>query len=117
MNQINMNLQENIHRIKEMMGFVNDNVPPQIRRRMDSLDKVIKSSYYWLDPSRFWNFDEFLDRVVFSTVRDFSGELGLGDYEQILKFRDDYEEFIKNIIINNYVDEIKEYFDKNRFKK
>jgi hypothetical protein len=112
-----MNLQENIHRIKEMMGFVNDNVPPQIRRRMDLLDKLIKSSYEWLLPSRFNNFDEFLDRVVFSTVRDFSNELGLEDYEEIIKVRDESEEFIKNIIIDNYIDEIKEYFDKNRFKK
>jgi hypothetical protein len=110
-----MNLQENIYRIKEVMGFINEDVPPQIRRRMDLLDKLIKSSYEWLLPSTFNNFDEFLDRVVFSTTRDFSNELGLEDYEEILKVRDESEEFIKNIIIDNYVDEIKEYFDKNRF--
>ena len=110
-----MNLQENIQRIKEVMGFINEDVPPQIRRRMDLLDKLIKSSYEWLLPSTFNNFDEFLDRVVFSTTRDFSNELGLEDYEEILKVRDESEEFIKNIIIDNYVDEIKEYFDKNRF--
>jgi hypothetical protein len=109
-----MNLQEQIYRIQEMMGVVNEDALRKIKRRMGYLDKVIKSTYHWLDPKRFNNFEEFLQRVIFTTTRDFlTGEFDYTDYQQVLKDRDESQEFIKLIILDNYYNEIKEYFEQH----
>lgn len=104
-----MNLQENISRIQDMMGVINESTV--VRRRLDVLSKTITSTYKWLNPGAFSNFDEFLDRVIFSTVRDFSIELGYEDYQTILKVREEIEPFVKQYIIENYLEDIKYYFD------
>ena len=82
-----------------------------VRRRLNELPKHITSSYKWLDPKRFNNFDEFLNRVIFQTVRDFSSELGIQDYERIIEVREEIEPFVTQYINDNYLEDIKYYFD------
>ena len=103
-----MNLQENIRRI--LRETVNESTV--VRRRLGELPKHITSSYKWLDPKRFGNFDEFLNRVIFQTVRDFSSEeLGIQDYERILEVREEIKPFVTQYINDNYLEDIKYYFD------
>ena len=80
-----------------------------LKRRYHTLADYIRSSYNWLDPVRFKNFDEFIDRVIFSTVRDFTSNEG-GDYDNVLKLRDEIGNEIKNIIMDEYFDEILQYY-------
>jgi hypothetical protein len=70
-----------------------------IKRRMNALIDYIEHSYDWLSPRRFNNFDDFLQRVVFSAARDFvHDEIG-GEYDKQLDIREKLEpqilEFIK----------------------
>ena len=46
----------------------------RIRRNIPTeLRKYITSSFEWLNPKAFNNFDEFLERVIFSATRDYVG--------------------------------------------
>jgi len=87
-----------------------------VKRRMDALLDHIEHSYDWLSPRRFNNFDDFLQRVVFSAARDFiADEIG-GEYDQQLDIRENLEpqilEFIKknkgiyNDIYDHYISNI-----------
>ena len=88
-----------------------------LKRRYHMLGDYIRSSYNWLDPVRFKNFDEFIDRVIFSTVRDFTSNEG-GDYDNVLKLRDEIGNEIKNIIMDEYFDEILQYYkDSNNLQE
>lgn len=69
-----------------------------IKRRMDTLIDYIEASYDWLSPRRFSNFDEFLDRVVFSATRDFLADEMKGEYEDQLEVREDLEPIILEFI-------------------
>ena len=103
----NNDLQESIKKI--LRETVNESTV--VRRRLAELPKHITSSYKWLDPKRFNNFDEFLNRVIFQTVRDFSSELGIQDYERIIEVREEIEPFVTQYINDNYLEDIKYYFD------
>ena len=109
-----MNLQEQISRIKSMMGVINETIlPTRIKRRMNELPKFITSTYKWLDPKAFDSLDEFIDRVVFSVTRDFSSEYSsIQDYDKLLKVRDEMESYIRQNIMDNFYDEIKDYYIK-----
>jgi hypothetical protein len=86
-----------------------------IRRRTDLLDKYIKSTYNWLNPKAFKDFDEFIERVVFSTVRDITSmELNINDYDELLKVRNDITKHVEDIVNTKYRDEIKKYYDRNK---
>jgi|694.fasta_scaffold03151_10 hypothetical protein len=85
-----------------------------ILRRLDLLDTHITQSYHWLDPKRFKDFDDYLNRVIFSTTREFTSDLGIYDYQEILKLRDELEEDIKNIIISKYLREIKHHYNSHK---
>jgi patatin-like phospholipase/acyl hydrolase len=100
------NQQESIRRI--LRETVNESMV--VRRRLDDLSKHITSSYKWLDPKRFDNFDKYLERVIFNVVRDFSSELGIQDYEKILEVREEIKPFVTQYIIDNYLEDIKYYF-------
>jgi hypothetical protein len=87
-----------------------------IKRRMSALLEYIEHSYDWLSPRRFNNFDDFLQRVVFSAARDFvHDEIG-GEYDKQLDIREKLEpqilEFIKrneglyNDIYDHYISNI-----------
>jgi hypothetical protein len=66
----------------------------RVKRRMDALIDYIEASYDWLSPRRFKDFDDFLERVVFSATRDFvADEIG-GEYEEQLKIRDELEPMV-----------------------
>ena len=85
-----------------------------IKRRMSALLEYIEHSYDWLSPRRFNNFDDFLQRVVFSAARDFvHDEIG-GEYDKQLDIREKLEpqilEFIKKHPIH---DEIYDHYISN----
>jgi hypothetical protein len=85
-----------------------------IKRRMSALLEYIEHSYDWLSPRRFNNFDDFLQRVVFSAARDFvADEIG-GEYDKQLDIREKLEpqilEFIKKHPIH---DEIYDHYISN----
>lgn len=84
-----------------------------VRRRHRLLGSYIKSAYNWLDPTRFGNFGEFLERVIFSTTRDFTADNYSGDYESMIRLIDKIQPEIKEIVLSDYRDEIYEYFMKN----
>lgn len=90
-----------------MMGL-NESIV--VRRRLDELNKYITSTYKWLDPRSFDNFDEFLERIIFSTVSDFSFELGPQDQQKNKKIREEIKPFITQYIIDNYLEDIKYYY-------
>ena len=101
---------ENVNRINESKEML------LVKRRMDALLDHIEHSYDWLSPRRFNNFDDFLQRVVFSAARDFvADEIG-GEYDQQLDIREKLEpqilEFIKrnegiyNDIYDHYISNI-----------
>ena len=106
-----MNLQENINRIKEVMGIINESNLDSFKRRMGELPKYIKSTYQWLAPKMFKDFEEFVERVIFSTTRDFVAfELNINDYDEMDKIREEVLPYIKDFIINNYLEEIRQYY-------
>lgn len=108
----NMNLQENILRIQSMMG-INESNLTSFKRRLDDLPKYIRSAYTWLNPKAFYDFDEYLNRVIFSTIRDYSTELGIGkNYEELETIREDIREYVKKYILDNFINEIREYYEK-----
>jgi hypothetical protein len=107
-----MNLQEQISRMKSMMDL-NESVPIFFRRRIEDLPIFITSTYKWLNPKAFGSFDEFMDRVVISTLIDWTSEYGLiTDYDQIVEIRKKMENFVRQYIMDNYYDEIKDYYEK-----
>jgi len=110
----NTNIRSTIKRVlKEVMGIINEGIPSKVIRRLNDLDKYIKSSYTWLNPKAFENFEEFFERVVFSTTRDFVADALLEDdltYEEIVKIREEVEVYINKIIVDNYLLELEAYY-------
>ena len=83
-----------------------------IRRRLETFEKYVRSTYNWLDPKRFDGYDDFFTRVVFSSLRDFlSAEMDL-DYDTLYKIRDESIPFITEFVEKELGDEIRKYFDK-----
>jgi hypothetical protein len=99
------NESEDINESKELV---------RVKRRMDALLDYIEASYDWLSPRRFKNFDDFLERVVFSATRDFvADEIG-GEYDEQLKLRDKLEPQIFELIKKHSIyDEIYDHYISN----
>ena len=154
-----MNLQENIQRIKEVMGVqsedkesgekwikcVNCNkkftqtihkgkkslpicphcgtnndlvseseVPVYIRRRLlEELPNFIRNTYEWLAPWTFNSYEEYMSKIIFNVVREISSSLGDATYEEMMKIREKIEPMITNYIVDNFSDEIEEYYSDN----
>jgi hypothetical protein len=110
-----MNLQEDISRIKEVMGINESNELLTLKRREEALVTHIINSYDWLSPSKFKDFDDFLDRVVFTATRDFIGNEIEGEYENNWKLRDKFEPIILDYIKKNQdlYDEIYDHYVSN----
>lgn len=106
-----MNLHEDIQRIKEVMG-INESTLSPMKRRMGELPKYVRSTYNWLNPKAFNDFDDFLDRVVFGTTRDFVAEFGSNDYEQQTEIRKEVGPYIRQYIMDNHLEEIRDYYEK-----
>ena len=87
----------------------------QIRRNFHKLPNYVRSTYGWLNPKTFNDFDDFLQNVIWRTIRDFVADFRESsweykDYEDAkVKFNDT----IKNIIVTEYYDEIFEYYKKS----
>jgi hypothetical protein len=108
-----MDIRKNIKEaIKEVVNENEESI--QIKRRLHELPKYIRDAYYWLDPRRFFDFDEFIQRVIFSTVRDFTNqEMEEKDYDKLLELREKLKPMIEKFIMNEFRDEIYEYYVKN----
>ena len=106
-----MRLQENIQRIKEVMG-INESVISALKRRADEIPQFLFSEYTWLDPKRFDSFKEFLERCIFGTTRDISAEFGTSNYEDQLDIREKIEPFIRKYIMDNHLEELRNYYEK-----
>jgi len=85
-----------------------------VKRRMDALLDYIEASYDWLSPRRFNNFDDFLERVIFSATRDFvADEIG-GEHEEQLKISEVLEPKIMELVKNHSIyDEIYDHYISN----
>ena len=70
------------------------------------------ATYHWLNPKAFSDFDEFLDRVIFSASRDLASEFKDGgdteDYYSIWEF---LKPIVKDTVMNQYYDEIEDYYN------
>lgn len=109
-----MNLYKNIHRIQEIMGINESKEIIRVKRRMDALIDYIEASYDWLSPRRFKDFDDFLERVVFSATRDFvADEIG-GEFEEQLKIAEELEPKIMELVKKHPIyDEIYDHYISN----
>ncbi len=97
---------------QEMMG-INESIPISVRRRISELPKFITSEYTWLNPIAFESFEKFFDRVVFGVVRDFTSEYSSShNLDELIKIREDIESFVRQFIMDEYYDEIKDYYIK-----
>jgi len=86
----------------------------RVKRRMDALLDYIEASYDWLSPRRFKNFDDFLERVIFSATRDFvADEIG-GEFEEQLKISEELEPMIMELVKKHSIyDEIYDHYISN----
>ena len=85
----------------------------QRRNFFIELSKYITSTFEWLNPKAFANFDEFLERVIFSATRDFAGSFieNPDEYEDLKNI---VEPMVRDMVINQYYQEILDYYTKNR---
>lgn len=82
----------------------------ELRRNLNLLPQYIRSTYNWLNPKAFKDFDEFLERVIFSASRDYTSEFIVN--------KDDYyimwellKPIVRDIVMNQYYDEILNYYN------
>lgn len=102
--------------IKESKTTAEDLLDVSLRRRLGELPNYVRASYSWGNPKAYDNFDEFIDRVTFSTTRDFITLSDKLSYEEQLELRDKLVPFVKKFVYDNFYDEIKDYFDKEMSK-
>lgn len=85
-----------------------------VKRRMDALLDYVEVSYDFLSPSRFKNFDDFLERVIFSATRDFVTDKIGGEHEEQLKIREELEPMIMELVKKHPIyDEIYDHYISN----
>jgi predicted XRE-type DNA-binding protein len=110
-----MNLQENINRIKEVMGINESEISPYIKRRLFSdLPNFIRNEYQWLAPWSFIDYDEYMSRIIFNVVREISNSSGDSTYEETMKIREKIAPMVTQYILDNFSDEIEEYYLDNQ---
>jgi phage FluMu protein Com len=87
---------------------------PYIRRRLfDMLPQFIRNEYQWLSHWSFKTYDEYISRVIFNVVKEISNSIAELNYEETIKFRENIEPFIAKYIVDNFSDEIEEYYVNN----
>jgi len=88
----------------------------RLRRNIQTeLPRYIMATYDWLNPKAFGNFEEFLERVIFSASRDFTSEY-MGDIQNTDEYYSLWESMkpiVRDIIMNEYHDEILNYYNSN----
>jgi hypothetical protein len=110
-----MNLKESIRIIiKEELTL-----PFHLRRRLDKFPNYVRATYKWLNPAAFKDFNDFLDRVISSSTRDFVAEYSIytddpSYYENYSKMVEDFRNVAKNILMKKYYDEIYNYYKSQR---
>ena len=89
-------------------------VPVYIRRRLlEELPNFIRNTYEWLAPWTFNSYEEYMSKIIFNVVREISSSLGDATYEEMMKIREKIEPMITNYIVDNFSDEIEEYYSDN----
>ena len=84
-----------------------------LRRRLNRFGKYVRSTYTWLRPETFNDYNSFLNRVTFTTLSDFLSVEGDLDYATYDKLRDQVLPFMKRYVEKEYGGEIiRKYFDK-----
>ena len=86
----------------------------RVRRNIiNELPKYVTSTFEWLNPKAFKDFDEFLERVIFSATRDYVGAFidGPEEFEYLKKL---IEPTVREIVMGQYFNEIFNYYKKNR---
>lgn len=83
----------------------------ELRRNLNVLPKYIRATYNWLNPKAFENFDDFLDRVVFSTTRDYVGEYIGQNTQNYDGMRKIFLPLVRNVVMNEFHDEILDYYN------
>jgi hypothetical protein len=100
---------------KDVVGINESNELLTLKRREEALVAHIINSYDWLSPSKFKDFDDFLDRVVFSATRDFIADEIEGEYDNKWRLRDKFGPIILDYIKKNQglYDEIYDHYVSN----
>ena len=83
----------------------------KVRRNISNeLPKYITSTFKWLNPKAFNDFDEFLERVIFSATRDYVGDFidGPEEYDDL---RNKIEPTVTDLVMAQYYDEILDYYN------
>ena len=83
-----------------------------VRRRVNNLGQYVTSTYTWLNPSAYDDYDDFFRSVVFRSLSDFLAEEMDLDYDTYNKIRDESLSYIGDIIRQEYGDRIREYYNK-----
>ena len=92
--------------------IMSESIPTSLRRRVGDLDNFIRNTYEWLNPRAFGSFDEFISRVIFVAIRDIPAFFFDLNYDETLKLREEIEPSITKHIVDNFSDEIEEYYNK-----
>lgn len=109
-----MNLQEDIDRIKEVMGINESSQITLVKRRLDDVIDYVEAANDWLRPDRFSTFDNFLERVVISATRDFIADVIKGDHDEQLKIQDELVPKILELVKKHSIyDEIYDHWISN----
>lgn len=85
----------------------------RVRRNIfDELPKYVTSTLSWLNPKAFKNFDEFLERVIFSATRDYVGAFidGPEEYDDLKKM---IEPTVRDMVMGRYYNEIVKYYNEH----
>jgi DNA-directed RNA polymerase subunit RPC12/RpoP len=93
---------------------IESEIPVYLKRRLfEWLPKFIRDTYESLAPWSFNSFDEYMERIIFNVVREISNSSGEENYEEIMKMREKLEPVISKYIVDNFSDEIEEYYSDN----
>lgn len=77
---------------------------------VDELPKFVTSTFKWLNPKAFKNFDEFLERVIFSATRDYVGAF-IDSLEEFDELRNIIEPTVREMVMGRFYDEILDYYN------
>lgn len=86
----------------------------RVRRNIiDELPKYVTSTFKWLNPKAFYNFNEFLERVIFSATRDYVGDFidGPEEFDDLTNM---IEPTVRNLVMGQYYNEILNYYNEHR---
>lgn len=83
----------------------------RVRRNIfDELPKYVTSTFKWLNPKAFNNFDEFIERVIFSATRDYVAEF-IDSPEEFDDSTNMIEPTVRNLVMGQYYNEILDYYN------